>query len=69
MTLAPDRYGMDYVDADIPAGITIRDWRAQRAARAIVGRQRRRALRQALRRFADRRRTLRGGHSQGKTAT
>jgi hypothetical protein len=53
MTQEPDSYSFAYVECDIPPGLTIAEWRAQRAVeRAAVTRQRpigvaRRRLREA----------------------
>ena len=44
MTDPPRRHDFVYVQADIPAGITIRDWRAQRAANPRPSRRWRRLI-------------------------
>lgn len=64
MTAARDQHGLDYIDADIPAGMTIHDWRVRRV-QAVQDRRRRPVLRW----LADHRGTLRRGRSRRKAAT
>jgi hypothetical protein len=52
-----DSWSFRYVEIDIPAGLTIPEWRARRAAAALTlrhARRRRRALRRLWRRFTGR---------------